>query len=112
MPKFEAIGTQIKKNPQNNNEITLIIKIEKNDTNNIIYFLDDTKENEFYFENNKPIIHNNDNLSELNVSNTTLIINEEIVPFKKYFKPTKKGTYSIKLILNIKSSNCAYMFYN
>ena len=96
-------------------EITLQVKIEQNDVNKIIYFLDNTSESTYsygYIEKGRKdfVKHNHDNLKELNESNTTLIIDGETVPYKKFFIPTKIGTFSIKLLLNVKLSNCAYMF--
>ena len=111
--------TQIKKCSENSNEIELKVKIEQSDVGKNIYFLDNTNENDFstfgvfgggYHENGKRVIHNHDNLREIDESNTTLIINEKTVPFKKFFIPTKSETYSIKLQFKIKLSSCAYMF--
>ena len=106
--KFKKIMSMY--NIINNNEIKLKIQIEQNDINNIIYFLDNT-ESDFY-ENGNLITHKHDNLSELNESNTTLIIDGKTFPFKKYFIPSKKGIYTIKLIFKKKLSDSSYMFYN
>ena len=100
--------TQTKKNSEDNNEIVLKIKIEKGDLNNTIYFLDNTKG--YYLENDKVVKHNHDGLTEINEKNTLVIIDEEAITFKKYFIPTKIGTYSIRFIFKIKLSSCAYMF--
>ena len=54
--------------------------------------------------------HNNDNLNELNESNTSLIIDGKKESFKKSFIPQRNGIYLIKLIFKNKISNCAYMF--
>ena len=91
-----------------NNEISLKIKIEQNEINNNIYFLDNTEGT--YNENGKSVKHNHDNLKEMNENYTSLIIDGETLPFKKFFIPTKKGIYSIKLLLKNKLSNCSYMF--
>ena len=100
-----------KKIPENINAISLKIKIEESDINEEIYFLDNT--NGAYYEGGKGNVnHNHDNLNEINENNTTLIINGQTVPFKKYFIPTKIDTYSIKLSFKNKLSNCAYMFCN
>ena len=106
----ESIDADKKKDEENlpKNEISLKIRIEKNDKNKTIYFLDNT--NSTYSENDEKIEHKHDNLMEINESNATLIIDEKEVPFKKYFNPTKSGIYSIKLIFKYKLSNCAYMF--
>ena len=106
--------TQIKKITESCNEITLKIKIEESDINNTIYFLDNTQENDYggnlYWENGNWVNHNHDNLTEMNESNTILIINEKIFPYKKHFIPTKNGIYSIKLLFKNKLSDCSYMF--
>ena len=107
---IDITETQTKKSSQNSNEITLKIKIEQNELNNTIYFLDNT--NSEYRENDKWEEHKHDNLCEINENNTTLIIDEKIVPFAKYFIPTKTGIYSIKLLFKNNLSNCAYMFCN
>ena len=95
------------------NEITFRIKVEKNDLNKTIYFLDNTQESDGeYNENGNYVKHNHDNLKEINENNTTLIIDGKTIPFKKFFIPKITGIYSIKLIFKNKLSNCAYMFYN
>ena len=93
-----------------NNEITIKIKIEKNDIGKSIYFLDNT--NDFYKENGKYVNHKHDNLREIKKINTTLFINGEKVRFKKSFIPKKSGIYLIKFLFNDLLSNCSYMFYN
>ena len=55
-------------------EIKLEIKIEEEDINQTIYFLDNTSEECEYYENGEQVKHNHDNLNELNESNTSLII--------------------------------------
>ena len=92
------------------NEILIKIKINQNELNKNIYFLDNTDGK--YKENKRLVKHNHDNLSEINQNNTSLFINEKKLIFKKYFIPTKIKTYSIKLIFKNKLSNCAYMFCN
>ena len=69
------------------NEIKLEIKINKDDINKDIYFLDNT--NDTY--NN--IKHYHDNLKELNESNTELYINDKKYKYKKYFNQDKEGIY-------------------
>ena len=100
--------TQIEKNSEKTNEITIKIKIEQNDVGKTIYLLDNTYRN--YYENDLIIPHNHDNLNEMNENNTIMTINGNIVPFKKSFIPAKTGIYLIKLLLKNKLSNCAYMF--
>ena len=102
---------QIKKYPENINEIAIKVIISQCDENKAIYFLDNTQESDgSYFENNRDVKHNHDNLREINENNTTLIIEGKTVPFKKSFIPTKSGIYSIKLLFKNKLSNCAYLF--
>ena len=86
----------IGKTPQKNNEIELKIKIKENDVNEQINFLLGS-------------IFDEDKL-KLTRRNTTLIIDGEKVPFKKYFIPKKSGLYSVKLIFKKKLSNCSHMF--
>ena len=83
------------------NEILLKLKIDKNDINKEIYFLDN------YNNNN----NNNNNLKELNNSNIELYINNiKQKEFKKYFTPIKEGEYNIKLKFKINMKDCSYMF--
>ena len=90
-------------NDMMSNEITIKIKIEQIDINNIIYFLDNTKEgSDEYFENGIYVKHNHDNLKELNENNTILIIDGKTVSFKKFFIPIKCGIYTIKLLFKNK----------
>ena len=80
---------QFKNNSENYNEITLKIKINKSHLNKYIYFLDNTTENDnkLYYENDKIVKHNHDNLREMNKNNVTLIIDGKIVSFKKFLFP-------------------------
>jgi hypothetical protein len=64
---------------KNINEINLTIKIEKEDINKEIYFLD----NEYEENNIKKSEH--DNIKELNERNTELYINNNKFNYKKYF---------------------------
>ena len=60
----------------------MIVKIENDDINKKIYFLDN------YNDNN--------NLKEINKSNTELYINDKKENvFKKYFIPEKEGDYQL-----------------
>ena len=92
------------------NEITL--KIECKNENKTIYFINNTDGKFSEKEENKIVENKLENLSELNENNTVLIIDGEIVPFKKSFIPTKIGIHSIKLIFKSELTNCANMFYN
>ena len=87
----------VKNNPANANEIIIKIKIDEEDVNRTVYFLDNSKYHDY--------------LTELDESNTTLIINEERVPYAKSFIPSKSGIYSIKLKFTINLTSCAYMFF-
>ena len=89
-------------------EISLKIKIENDDVNKNIFFLDNT--NGKYSENGQEVNHNHDNLKEMDETNTTLIINGKTETFKKSFTPTKSGTYTIILKTSCDLSNCAFMF--
>ena len=88
---------KIKYKNLSSNEIKMVIKIEKDDINNKIYFLDN--------------YNDNDNLKEIYETNTELYINnkKENV-FKKYFIPVKEGEYQIKLKFNKIINDCSYMF--
>ena len=99
-----------KKSYEKLNEIKINIKIEQNEVDNIIYFLDNSNINGDYWEDYIKVKHNHDNLMEINENNTTLLINGQTMPFKKYFIPKICGVYTIKLIFKNKITNCAYMF--
>ena len=85
------------------NEIKLTVKVEKDDVNKEIYFLDNTDEEiaiegEFkgIDENGEPEFnvkkeeHHHDLLKELNESNVELYINNEKYKYQKYFIPSKR----------------------
>ena len=112
---FENIN---KKYSQMKNEIIMTIKIDKNDINKDIYFLDniadedkckDKKEDEID-EDQYKIRH--DKLNEMNESNTYLYINDIKYKFQKYFNFKKVGEYKIKIKLNFLIKDCSFMFYN
>ena len=91
------------------NEIHIIIKVAKLDINQEIYFLDNTK-NDY---DSKNILHNHDNLKELNVFYTKVFINNEEYRSRKFFVPKKEGIYPIILKFdNISIKDCSYMFYS
>ena len=87
------------------NGIKMEVKVGENDINEDIYFLDNTHGT---YDNIK---HYHDNLKELNKLNTELYINNEKFEFKKYFKPNKKGIYSIILNFKISLTDCSFMFF-
>ena len=101
------IGTFIKSpiedfiNNYNNNEIRIKIKVDEEDINTKIYFLNN-------YEDYGEDIHCSD---ELNESNTELFINNCKYEFNKYFKPKKAEIYSLKLKLknNIKDCSCLFL---
>ena len=91
------------------NEITLKLKIENNEINKEIYFLDNTVNNKG--ENNTYLNHGY--LKELNENNVILYINDKKQKnYQKYFKPENEGIHSIKLLFNVRIRDCSYMFYN
>ena len=91
-----------------NNEIDILIKVEKNsELNRKLYFLDNYK-----YKDNEGIKHYHDNLKELNELNTELYINDIKYKYEKYFIPDKLGQYKIKLKFKINLRNCSYMFAN
>ena len=71
------------------------MKIEKDDINKDIYFLDNTVGK--YLIYGKIEEHYHDNLKELNEKNTELYINNIRYKYSKYFKPKEEGIYQIKL---------------
>ena len=81
-----------------NNEIKIEMKINKEDINKNIYFLDNSVFNSY--------------LNELNDSNTELFINEKKFKYEKYFIPEKEGIYTINIKLKIFIKDCSHMFYN
>ena len=85
--------------------IVLTMKINKEDIDKKVYFLDGI---DYTDENN--IVHNHDNLEEMNELNTILYIGDIEYKFKKYFIPKKEGLYTIKIQLNFLIRNCSYMF--
>ena len=107
------------------NEITIIIRIGKNDKKTIsnqkksddlkvndinefndIYFLDNTP----YMEKTISIYKENKEIKGLNGNDTNLYINGKKMPFQKFFRPEKEGEYIIKIVFSSKIENCSYMF--
>ena len=74
------------------------VKIEKEDINKDIYFLDNT--------------FGHDNLKELNEYNTEIFIDNKKYKYTKYFKPEKEGLYEIKIKFNINIKDCSFIFYD
>ena len=98
------------KNKNENNEIKITLKIDNNDINKDIYFLDNTNGKIRFGP--KEVEHYHDNLKELNEMNTKLNINDVPKKYSKYFTPKEEGIYEIKLKINIKIKDCSFMFYN
>ena len=74
------------KNIDEKNEIRIELKINEEDVNKNVYFLDNSIFNSY--------------LEELNESNTELFINEKKYEYKKFFIPAKEGNYNIKIKLD------------
>ena len=87
------------------NEIDIKLKINKNDINKEIYFLDNI---DIIDINGN--IHPHNNLKELNEINSKIYINDKEEKYKKYFIPEKEGEYNIKLKFNINLIDCSFMF--
>ena len=95
------------RNKTNKNEVKITVKIDKNDVNNKIYFLD----NVVYYDD---YLHEHESLKELSPINTQVYIYyyDQIrqYEYRKYFIPKYEGTYLIKLIFSIKLKDCTDMF--
>ena len=90
------------------NEIIMTLKVEKEEINENIYFLDNTD----YINKETNIKHFHNNLKELNIDNTYIYINENLNEYKKYFRPEKEGIYKIRIAFNEKFKDASYMFTN
>ena len=90
------------------NEIVIKVKIEENDVGKKKYFLDNVNYTEQI--NFQKIIHDHDNLGELNESNVDLYIDNKQYKYEKFFEPKKEGEYEIKLIFKKPIINCNSMF--
>ena len=88
------------------NKIIMEIKINKDDINKKIYFLDNTDD---IIDGKK---HFHDNLKELNDLNTEFYINNKKYEYNKYFIPEKEGIYNILLKFNTSIKDCSFMFYD
>ena len=86
---------------QNNvNEIYIKLKVDRDDINKEIYFL-----------NNYVEEYHNNGLKELNSFNTELFTdNIKENEFRNFFVPIKEGEYNIKLKFKINLKDCSYMF--
>jgi surface protein len=97
----------------NPNQIIIKLKVTKTDINKNkdIYFL----ESDYYYENNSKIYFDieNEEIKSLNDGNTKIYLDEKLINFCKFFKPTKEGEYKIKIIFNNKIlKDCSYLFRN
>ena len=91
------------------NRIKLTLKIDKEDINKDIYFLDNIDGDVPIIEGNKEE-HHHDFLKELNESNVELYINNKKNKYQKFFIPKKEGIYEILLKFKILIKDCSYMF--
>jgi hypothetical protein len=90
-------------------KIKIQLKIDNEDVNKDVYFLDNTKD-KYYLDSNHYVFRCHDNLKELNESNVELYINDIQFKYKKYFRPEKEGIYNINLKFNVNITDCSYMF--
>ena len=97
-------------NKEIKNEICITLKIEKDDVDKEIYFLDNTDGT--YNINDKEVNSVHDNLKELNELNTELYIDSIKNKYKKYFIPTEEGNVLIRLKFNNNIQDCSFMFYD
>jgi len=88
-----------------NNQISLNLKIDKEDINTQIYYLDNTPTHNHL----KEIDTSNKELTIYDETNTIIDNNKKI---KKFFIPKKEGIYTIKILLYNYITNCSYMFCN
>ena len=93
------------------NEIKFVLKIDNQDVNKQIYFLDNTDES-VYISAYSLEEHHHDFLKELNDSNVEFYINNKRQKYKKYFIPEKSGNYEFILKFNSLITDCSFMFYN
>jgi surface protein len=95
-----------------NNKIIIKLKVTEKDKIKNEFKDINILENEYYLLNDVRLEYKEKNkeLEDLNENNTKLFINNKQYPFKKYFKPTEKGEYEIKLIFTKKIKNLSYLF--
>ena len=103
------IKSQIKE--EKPNQIIIKLKVKKMDLikNKDIYFL----ECNYFYQNNekKNFEEENKELKELNDENTKIYLDDKPINFCKFFKPTKEGEYTIKIIFKNKIlEDCSYLF--
>ena len=84
------------------NQILMILKINKEDINKEILFLNGIDDNGM----------KNEEIENLNNNELELYINNKFYKFKKYFIPEKEGEYIIKINFNKKLKNLSNIFNN
>jgi len=102
------IGKIIKKaifNFNKENKIVLTLKINKEDINNKVYFLQD-----FDIMKRDIDIKNIEN-HKININNYIILINDKIYESKRYFEPKTEGIYYIKIFMNHIIADCFGLFY-
>ena len=95
----------ISKFKETKNEITIKLKINKEDLNKYVYFLNDPLDDFGEWDH----FHG---IEELNKKNAIIYINNEKVEYEKGRKFDKIGIYEIKIIININITKAKYMFHN
>ena len=83
------------------NKINISIKVDEDDINKQIYFLDN-----YAYKNE----HFHDNLRELNEINTKLYINDKRIKFQKFFVPKEIKEFNVYLEFDINLTDSSYMF--
>ena len=101
----------IKRKKIEKNEIEIILKVNKSDLNQKIYFLGNN-EKKYCDSKEKQKSICNYSLQEYNERNTRLFIDNQYVKFAKYFIPKRSGIYRIKLVFVLYIKTCQCMFYN
>ena len=107
-PINDFIDKYLKDKSIKNNEVKILLNIEKEDINKNIYFLDNVD----YTQYQSNIKHFHDNLKELNDFNVYLYINNNRIKFQKYFVPQKEGKYLINVKFKNLIKDCSFMFAN
>ena len=96
------------------NQIIIEIEVRNQDKINNefkdMYFL----ECNYYYESDKqkPFSEENEEIKNLDQTNTNIYINDAPVNFCKFFKPSGAGIYKIKIVFKKKMENCKFMFRN
>ena len=103
--KRYIVDHKYNKYDQLTNEINITIKIDKDDINKKIYFLDN-----YCYKDKENKEHFHDNLKELNELNTNFIVDGKKSYFKKYFIPDEIKLYNINLKFDKNLTDCSYMF--